>query len=43
MSENDIQNLSKKALGKAEPLEGNGYKVILAQNLIKKLFLKLAA
>jgi len=41
-SENEIHNLSKKALSDAEPLESNAYKVTLAQNLTKKLLLKLA-
>lgn len=42
-SEYAIANLSKKALQKAEPLAQNAYKVLLAQNMIKKLLLKLMA
>lgn len=38
-----IARLSKNALQKAEPLAQNAYKVPLAQNMIKKLLLKLVA
>lgn len=34
------EQLSKKALSRAEPLENNAYKLPLAQNMIKKLLLK---
>ena len=40
ISAENIEQLSKKALGGAEPLENNAYKVPLAQNMIKKLLLK---
>ena len=38
----NIEQLSKKALGEAEPLENNAYKVPLTQNMIKKLLLKIS-
>ena len=37
----NIELLSKKALGKAEPMDNNAYKIPLAQNMIKKLLLKI--
>ena len=40
-SEESIAQISKQALSKAEPLAQNIYKVPLAQNMIKKLLLKL--
>lgn len=42
-TEDNISQISKLALSKAEPLDQNAYKVPLAQNMIKKLLLKLAA
>jgi xanthine dehydrogenase YagS FAD-binding subunit len=42
-SEDDITKISKQALNKAEPMAQNAYKVPLAQNMIKKLLLKLVA
>ncbi len=42
-SEDDIMKISKQALNKAEPMAQNAYKVPLAQNMIKKLLLKLVA
>lgn len=39
----NIEQLSKKALSEAEPLENNVYKVPLAQNMIKKLLVKISA
>lgn len=36
----NIEQLSKKALNGAEPLANNTYKVLLAQNMIKKILLK---
>ncbi len=39
----NIEQLSKKALNEAEPLENNAYKVPLAQNMIKKLLVKISA
>jgi xanthine dehydrogenase YagS FAD-binding subunit len=36
----NIDQLSKKALNSAEPLKDNAYKVVLAQNMIKKILLK---
>jgi len=41
--EESIAQISKQALSKAEPLAQNIYKVPLAQNMIKKLLLKLEA
>ena len=41
ISAKNIELLSKKALGKAEPLDNNAYKIPLAQNMIKKLLLKI--
>ncbi len=41
--EDAIARLSKNALQKAEPMAQNAYKVPLAQNMIKKLLLKLVA
>jgi len=38
-----IEDLSKKALSDAEPLENNAYKLPLTQNLIKKLLIKLTS
>ncbi len=38
----NIEQLSTKALNDAEPLENNAYKVPLAQNMIKKLLLKIS-
>jgi len=43
ISVENIVQLSKKALKEAEPLENNAYKVPLAQNMIKKLLLKISA
>lgn len=39
----NIQQLSKKVLNQAEPLDHNAYKVALAQNMVKKLLLKISA
>jgi xanthine dehydrogenase YagS FAD-binding subunit len=38
----NVEQLSTKALNDAEPLENNAYKVPLAQNMIKKLLLKIS-
>lgn len=43
VDETSFEQISKQALRKAEPLTENAYKVRLAQNMIKKLLLKLAA
>ncbi len=40
ISNENISQLSQNALDKAEPLDNNAYKVILARNMIKKLLLK---
>jgi len=42
ISDENIRTVSRGALSKAEPLEHDAYKILLAQNLIKKMLLKIS-
>jgi xanthine dehydrogenase YagS FAD-binding subunit len=42
VSEESLKNLAKKVFREAEPLEKNAYKILLGQNLLKRILLTIA-
>jgi DNA-binding transcriptional regulator/RsmH inhibitor MraZ len=42
ISDENIRTVSRGALSKAELLDHDSYKILLAQNLIKKMLLKIS-